>query len=268
MSIRRQQPQNRRNRRTRQGPVKSGPMRGIELPGPLRFLSNPALFMTMGLAFAGAIVLSLFAGTFGIGGGGHSGSQQANEAQDVAIEDVTEAGDSAQEVAPEVTVKRYDTAPAFTIDPSRTYIATILTAKGEIQIELYADAAPEAVNVFVFLAGDGYYDNTPFMQVVANDDGSRFTAQTGDPTRTGLGTPGFDLAEEITDRPFIRGAVGMASGQFFISYGDYPSLTGKHTIFGQVVSGLEILDELTLLDVNDSEASTSDTVLTISITES
>ncbi len=242
-------------------------MRGIELPGLLRFLTNPALFLAVGMLLAVAILGSLFAGTFGIGGGGHSGSPRANEAPDVAIADPLDDGPAASEV-PEVTVKRYDSAPAFTIDPTRTYVATIQTAKGEIRIELYADAAPEAVNVFVFLAGDGYYDNTPFMQVVTNDDGSLFTAQAGDPTRTGLGTPGFDIAEETTDKPFVRGAVGMASGQFFISYGDYPSLTGKHTIFGQVVAGLEILDELTLLDVNNSEASSSDTVSSISITES
>ncbi len=268
MSIRRQQPQNRRNRRTRQGPKRSGAMRGLEMPGLLRFLTNPALFLAVGLILAVAIVGSLFAGTFGLGGGGHSGSQQANEAPDVAIGDVVDDGTSASEGVPEVIVKRYDSAPAFTIDPTRSYIATIQTAKGGIRIELYADAAPEAVNVFVFLAGDGYYDNTPFMQVVANEDGSVFTAQAGDPTSTGLGTPGFEVAEEITEKPFIRGAVGMASGQFFISYGDYPSLTGRYTIFGQVVSGFDVLDQLTLLDVNDSEASNWDTVLTIGITES
>ena len=267
MSIRRQQPQNRRNRRGRQGPAKSGAMRGMELPGLLRFLTNPVLFLAMGLAFAGAIVLSLFAGAFNLGGHG-GGSHQANEAADVAIEDPLNGGTPGPAVSPEATVKRYDAAPAFSIDPTRTYTATIQTAKGEIQIELYADAAPEAVNAFVFLAGDGYYDDTPFMQVVANDDGSPFTAQAGDPTQTGLGTPGFDIEEELTDKPFIRGAVGMASGQFFISYGDYPSLTGKYTIFGQVVLGIEVLDQLALLDVNDRETEIWDSVLTIGITES
>ena len=94
-------------------------------------------------------------------------------------------------------------------------------------MELNPGAAPQAVNTFVFLAREGYYNGTPFMELVKGKDGSKFYAQAGDPTRTGLGTPGFSVPKETTSAGFDRGAVGMGgssensnSGQFFISYGD------------------------------------------------
>jgi peptidyl-prolyl cis-trans isomerase B (cyclophilin B) len=170
-----------------------------------------------------------------------------------------------------VAVKRYDQAPALTIDPTKRYLATIKTAKGEIQMELYPDRAPEAVNAFVFLARDGYYNGTPFMQVTKNADGSRFTAQAGDPTRTGLGTPGFTVKQEITQLPFTKGAVGFDSGQFYISYGDYPALNNKNAIFGKVVAGMDVLDSLSLLDVTITTrqaGGTGDQIESVTITES
>jgi cyclophilin family peptidyl-prolyl cis-trans isomerase len=152
-------------------------------------------------------------------------------------------------------------------------VATVKTAKGDIQIRLDPQAAPEAVNSFVFLAREGYYNNTPFMQLTTNPEGSKYTAQAGDPTRTGLGNPGYSIRKESTSTAFARGAVGMGGssptsngGQFFISYGDYPALTGKYTIFGQVTGGLDVLDRLALLDVA-SRASGGDTILSIEIRE-
>lgn len=267
MSIRRQQPQNRRNRRQRSGPSRSGAVRGLDLPGPLRFLTHPGLFLAIGLLFAGAIVFSLVAGAFGLSTLGNN-SHNPNEAPDVArdVPPTSTASDTVSDA--DSLVKRYDAAPEFAIDVGKSYIATIRTTKGEIQIELFPEAAPDAVNTFVFLARDGYYNDTPFMQLVTNSDGTRFTAQAGDPTGTGLGTPGFEVSDEVTDLPFVRGAVGMAAGQFFISYGDYPTLSGKHTIFGQVVSGLEVLDELLLLDVNSPDPGSGDAIESVTITES
>jgi cyclophilin family peptidyl-prolyl cis-trans isomerase len=164
----------------------------------------------------------------------------------------------------------------MTIDQAKTYTATITTAKGQIQMKLYPAEAPEAVNAFVFLAKDGYYNGTPFMELVKDAAGSKFYAQAGDPTRTGLGTPGFSIKKEQTDLPFAKGAVGMGGssstsngGQFFISFGDYPSLTGKYTIFGQITSGLDVLEKLSLLDVkNDPQFSGADQIQSIVITES
>jgi peptidyl-prolyl cis-trans isomerase B (cyclophilin B) len=154
-------------------------------------------------------------------------------------------------------------------------MATIRTSKGEIQMELYPQQAPEAVNAFVFLAREGFYNGTPFMELVKNTDGSRFYAQAGDPTRTGLGTPGFTIKKEVTLLPFNRGAVGMGGssptsngGQFFISYGDYPSLTGKYTIFGKVVAGMDVLDRISLLDLTQrTPGGGGDTIESVTITE-
>jgi peptidylprolyl isomerase len=178
-------------------------------------------------------------------------------------------------VNPTATVKRYTAPPALAIDTGQRYLATIETPKGQIQIELYPDQAPEAVNAFIFLAQEGYYDSTAFMQLAKNPDGSKFYTQAGDPTRTGLGTPGFSIRKEQTTLPFARGAVGMGGsaedsngGQFFISYGDYPALNGKYTIFGRVVSGLDVLDRLSLLDLTPgaTAASSSDQIQSVTIT--
>jgi cyclophilin family peptidyl-prolyl cis-trans isomerase len=160
-------------------------------------------------------------------------------------------------------------------------MSTIKTSKGDIQVKLDPKDAPQTVNSFVFLAKDGYYNNTPFMELVKNQDGSKFVAQTGDPTcESGascqaLGTPGYSIAKETTNVPFDRGSVGMGGssptsngGQFFISYGRYPALDGKYTIFGQVISGQEVLDKLSLLDLTQANPGEADTIISISITAS
>jgi cyclophilin family peptidyl-prolyl cis-trans isomerase len=204
---------------------------------------------------------------------------QANEAPDVPIGSTggtTTPGETPVAGTPEPVVKRYDAAPAMSIDPAKTYTATISTAKGDIEIELFPEAAPQTVNTFVFLAREGYYDGTPFMELIKGQDGSKFYTQTGDPTATGLGTPGFSIPKEVTQQAFDRGAVGMGGsatnsngGQFFISFGDYPALDGKYTIFGQVVSGLEVLDSLSLLDLTtDGERTPGDMIESVTITES
>jgi peptidylprolyl isomerase len=228
----------------------------------------------MGVIFAAGMILGLMGGIF-TSGGTSSGDvpHQANE-----LEDAPQSGETpsaAAEATPTpLAAKRYTSAPALAIDVTKKYLATIKTGKGDIQIELYPDQAPEAVNAFVFLANDGYYDKTPFMRVSTYADGSRLTAQAGDPTRTGFGTPGFSVKKESTSRPFVRGAVGMGGsssnsngGQFFISYVSDPALNGKYTIFGQVVSGLDILDSLTLLDLTDRGGSAAgDEILSVTIT--
>jgi cyclophilin family peptidyl-prolyl cis-trans isomerase len=199
---------------------------------------------------------------------------QANEAPDVPIDSTTQTPDTTTSDA-QPPIQRYTQAPALSIDVNKTYQATLQTAKGAITMELYPSEAPEAVNAFIFLAKEGYYNGTPFMELVKDPTGSKFYAQAGDPTRTGLGTPGFSIKKEQTDLPFARGYVGMGGsasnsngGQFFISYGDYPALNGKYTIFGKVVSGLEVLDNLTLLDLTSGRASGSgDTIQSVTISE-
>jgi cyclophilin family peptidyl-prolyl cis-trans isomerase len=251
----------------------------VVLPGPLRVLTNPKLFVALGIIFVVGMVVGLLPGVISspTPEGTHSPVRQANEAPDVPIEQLPVDGQATTtQPSPSAPVKRYTAAPAMTIDTSKSYLATIKTAKGDIQVELYPDQAPEAVNAFIFLARDGYYNGTSFMELVKNPDGSRFYAQAGDPTRTGLGSPGFSIRKEQTTRPFAKGALGMGGaaensngGQFFISYGDYPALNGKYTIFGQVVSGLDVLERISLLDVtNRTPSGTGDAVQSVEITES
>jgi peptidyl-prolyl cis-trans isomerase B (cyclophilin B) len=239
------------------------------------FITNPKVFAVMGMIFAGGIVLGLVAGALNPTGTTDSGPPtQGNEAEDKPVDDGNAAATPEASV-PTPTVKRFDSAPAMAIDGGRRYFATLKTEKGDIRIELLAAEAPESVNSFVFLAREGYYNNTPFMQLVANEDGSRFVTQAGDPTGTGLATPGYSIKKEPSSQPFAKGAVGMGGssptsngGQFFISYGDYPALNGKYTIFGRVVSGQDVLDQLDLLEVsNRSRDSQSDKIISVVIDE-
>ncbi|MPZ50040.1 MAG: peptidylprolyl isomerase [Dehalococcoidia bacterium] len=271
MARRRQLPANRSRRRERPG--QEIDKFKMELPGPLRVLTNPKLFIALSVIFVVGMLVGLLPGVISSPNANEGPIAQANEAPDVPVE--VNAEGTAVPVSTAVA-KRYTAPPPMVIDASKTYTATIKTGKGDISVELYPQAAPEAVNAFVFLARDGYYSGTPFMELVKNPDGSKFYAQAGDPTRTGLGTPGFSIKKEQTARPFARGALGMGGsaensngGQFFISFGDYPALNGKYTIFGQVVGGLDVLDRLSLLDVTDrTPTGSGDEVQSIEISES
>ena len=278
MSYRQQQNRNRRERRANVGAPSSTNISELDLPGPLKLLANRKIFFVLAALVALAMVGSLLLSALGYGIGSSGGPMQANEAPDIPIDRSTPDPESS--VTPEPTaapaVKRYDAPPQLTIDPAKTYTATITTAKGDIELELYPEAAPQAVNAFVFLARDGYYDGTPFMELIKAEDGSKFYTQTGDPTATGLGTPGFSIPKEVTGEAFDRGAVGMGGtaansngGQFFISFGDFPALDGKYTIFGQVTGGLDVLDNLSLLDLtSDAQPVSGDMIESITITES
>jgi cyclophilin family peptidyl-prolyl cis-trans isomerase len=277
MSFRDTRPQPRRVRRQTSSESTNYTPTRLDLPGPLRLMTNPKVFVAMGIIFAVAILASLFSGAIGLNPTTSDGpAAQANELADVA-RDNDEAADEAPRPTV-VPVKRYTSAPQQTIDPSKKYTATIKTTEGDITLELYPDQAPEAVNAFVFLAKDGYYNGTPFMELVKDQNGSKFYAQAGDPTETGLGSPGFSVKKEQTSRPFTRGAVGMGGssstsngGQFFISFGDYPALTGKYTIFGQVTAGLDVLDRLSLLDVSkrgaSADSSSADEIQSVTVSE-
>jgi len=144
--------------------------------------------------------------------------------------------------------RSYTECPPMTVDTTKTYTATLHTDKGDIVIDLYADKAPWAVNSFVFLAQNGWYDGASFYRVITG-----FMAQSGDPSNSGLGSPGYSFTDELDptlhfDKP---GVVAMANNgpdsngsQFFITYTAVPSLDGKYTIFGQVTSGLDVLNML------------------------
>jgi protein-export membrane protein SecD len=146
----------------------------------------------------------------------------------------------------------YSEPPEMTIDVSKEYLAVIETEKGDIVVELFDDKAPNTVNNFVFLAQQGFYDNTTFHRVIPD-----FMAQAGDPTGTGTGGPGYRFADEFD--PELRhsgpGILSMANSgpdtngsQFFITYEATPWLDDAHSVFGQIVEGMDVLRSLTPRD--------------------
>src|SRR3972149_2469980 len=162
---------------------------------------------------------------------------------------------SSPAVAP--TPKNYSERPPITISADKKYSAVVETAKGKFTIELRPDIAIQTVNSFIFLAGESYYDGVTFHRVIRGvADKPDFVAQTGDPTGTGSGGPGYTLPPEFRDVPYQRGTVGMArvgtdinsaGSQWFITYNDQfqKVLNGQYTVFGKVVEGMEVVDSLT-----------------------
>jgi cyclophilin family peptidyl-prolyl cis-trans isomerase len=144
-----------------------------------------------------------------------------------------------------VSKLQFAAPPPMTIDPEKQYRATIKTDKGDIVVALHADKAPRTVNNFVFLSRQGFYDGVIFHRVIAD-----FMAQGGDPTGTGSGGPGYSFADEF--HPDLRhdrsGVLSMANAgpntngsQFFITHVPTPWLDDKHSVFGRVVEGMDVL---------------------------
>lgn len=165
----------------------------------------------------------------------------------------------------------YSVPPAMQIDLSKTYVATIETQKGGIVVELFDDEAPNTVNNFVFLAREGFYDDTTFHRVLPG-----FMAQMGDPTGTGSGGPGYTFADEF--HPGLKhdgpGILSMANrgpntngSQIFITYVPTPWLDGKHAVFGRVIEGMSVLQSLTPRDPSKNPSFAGDLIKTIRIEE-
>jgi peptidyl-prolyl cis-trans isomerase B (cyclophilin B) len=143
-------------------------------------------------------------------------------------------------------MKQYAAYPEMVIDPAKTYTATFETSRGQIVIALDAKSAPKTVNNFVFLAQDGFYNGLTFHRVIPD-----FMIQGGCPEGTGRGGPGYRFADEFAGNPNTheRGVLSMANAgpgtngsQFFITHVPCPWLNGKHTVFGKVTSGLDVVD--------------------------
>jgi cyclophilin family peptidyl-prolyl cis-trans isomerase len=142
--------------------------------------------------------------------------------------------------------------------------ATLHTNHGEIALELFDDDAPKTVENFVSLARDGFYDGVVFHRVIPD-----FMIQGGDPTGTGSGGPGYTFEDEFNDRKVVRGALAMANAgpntngsQFFIvTAGACPWLDGKHTVFGQVTEGMDVVDTISGLDTDARDRPQSDVVI-------
>ena len=154
--------------------------------------------------------------------------------------------------------KQWNTPPAMKIDPKKQYKARMETDKGTMVIELFADKTPMTVNNFVFLSREGFYDGIIFHRVIDN-----FMVQGGDPTGTGRGGPGYKFGDELNSslKHDKQGILSMANAgpgtngsQFFITHGPTPHLNGKHTVFGQVVEGLDVLMSIPARDPGNVNA--------------
>ncbi len=166
---------------------------------------------------------------------------------------------------------QYTACPPMTVDPAKQYTATLKTEKGDIVIQLLPDKAPMAVNSFVFLAREGWFDGITFHRVLPG-----FVAQTGDPTGTGFGGPGYAFGTEISDLRFDgEGVVGMANAgvdsngsQFFITYDTIGDLDGGYTVFGRVISGMDVVKKLTARDPQSgAQLPPGDKIIEVTIAE-
>jgi cyclophilin family peptidyl-prolyl cis-trans isomerase len=165
----------------------------------------------------------------------------------------------------------WDEPPTFDLQDGIDYRATIEMADGGvIEIDLYEELAPQHVNSFVFLARAGFYDSVTFHRIIHG-----FMAQGGDPTGTGAGGPGYSLEAEFNDTRHTRGILSMArsadpdsaGSQFFIVYDDAPHLDGQYTAFGEVISGMEVVDGFPERDPTDASAPLGPEIASITISE-
>ena len=145
--------------------------------------------------------------------------------------------------------KQYSRPPEMQIDPTKNYEAIFHTQRGDFTVQLFAKEAPITVNNFVFLARDGFYNGTTFHRVIKG-----FMAQGGDPTGTGMGGPGYKFNDERGALALKHNSAGMLSmanagpntngSQFFLTFGPTPHLDGKHGVFGQVISGMNVVNSI------------------------
>ena len=168
--------------------------------------------------------------------------------------------------------RQFDAPPPTVIEAGKHYQATIQTEKGDIVVELFADQTPVTVNSFVYLAEQGWYDDTTFHRVVPG-----FVAQAGDPTGTGIGWPGYRCSDELNPELTFDGpgVLGMANSgpdtngsQFFITLSAQPALNGHHTVFGRVIAGMDVVESLTARDPQSTPLDQAgDRILRITIEE-
>jgi peptidyl-prolyl cis-trans isomerase B (cyclophilin B) len=147
-----------------------------------------------------------------------------------------------------MSTKQWHSPPAVQIDANKQYTASIETNRGTIEVDLFAKEAPMTVNNFVFLAREGFYDGVSFHRVISN-----FMIQGGDPTGSGRGGPGYKFEDETRGNPHRHGtgSLSMANSgpdtngsQFFITHAPQPHLDGKHTVFGQVSQGQDVVNAI------------------------
>lgn len=160
-------------------------------------------------------------------------------------------------------IKTYSSPPPQVLDPKRKYKALLTTSKGKIDIELFANETPKTVNNFVFLAKEGFYNNTIFHRVMKG-----FMIQGGDPKGDGTGGPGYKFEDEKITRDYKRGIVAMANSgpntngsQFFITDKATPWLDGRHSVFGRVTEGLEVVHLIARVERDHNDKPLTDVVI-------
>ena len=225
----------------------------VKRTGVFKYL-NYTTFAIIGVAAIGAgVLITAF----------YQGGTPRDEDGDVRGEGVIrttpEAGETPTGDGASGNIKQYSSPPTVSIDTAKTYTAVIKTEKGDVTVELLDDMAPETVNNFVFLARDGFYNGVSFHRVIPD-----FVAQSGDPTGTGIGGPGYSLPVEPTDEEFVAGVVAMAKpqdagsdnngSQFFFLLREEPTFDGKFTVFGKVTEGMDVLEQLSARDPQQTQA--------------
>ena len=168
--------------------------------------------------------------------------------------------------------RQYTSCPAVTVQQNKQYIATLHTEKGDVVIQLFADKAPMTVNSFLFLVRNGWYDDITFHRVIPD-----LFAQSGDPSGTGKGNPGYYIITEIDptlafNKPgmvaMVNSGPDTSGSQFFITYAPVTSYNGQYTIFGEVLSGMDVLKQLTPRDAQPGiDTPPGDQLLSITIEE-
>jgi len=149
--------------------------------------------------------------------------------------------------------QQWNTPPELQIDVKKSCSVEIVTNKGSMKLDLYPADAPKTVNNFTFLAKEGFYDGVTFHRVIPN-----FMVQGGDPTGTGMGGPGYKFEDEFENNPHrhIDNVISMANAgpgtngsQFFITHASQPHLDGRHTVFGKLTDGVDVLNSIQQGDV-------------------
>ena len=224
--------------------------------GPFGIFSNIKLFYIIGaIIMVGSVApLSICVG--------NRSQPSATPTPEATVETTATAEATPSATETPFVVKHYSAPPPMTIDPAKSYSATIRTDKGSFRVELFAKDVPNTVNNFVFLAREGFYNDVPFHYVQPD-----FSVMTGDPTGTGTGGPGYQIAKEPNSQPFVAGTLGgvaatgeeMANGsQFFIAL-TASKLFEKGVCwpFGKVVEGLDVVRQI----------AQGDKILSVEITE-
>ena len=205
--------------------------------GPFGIFSNIKLFYIVGaFIMAGSVV----GGGLGVCVRGSS-TQTVTPTPEATVDTTATAEATPSATGTPFVVKHYEAAPPMTIDPAKSYSATIKTDKGSFRVELFAKDVPNTVNNFVFLAREGFYNDVPFRYVQPD-----FSVQTGDPTGMGTGGPGYEIAKEPSSHLFEEGTLGMVNGsQFFVVLQPSPQFEkGDFWPFGKVTQGMDVVESI------------------------